>query len=196
MKVAVSASGGSLDAAIDPRFGRCPYFVIVETETMQSEAVPNTSQYAPSGAGIQAAQTIASKGASVVLTGNVGPNAYQALSGAGIQVVTGVTGTVREAVMRYKDGELKSVTAPTGMGYAIGGGLGLGMGRGGGRGMGRGRGMGMRGFPQPSYPSPTSVAPVPQLTREQEVQMLESQMDLLQNQLDQIKKRLKELEKK
>jgi len=54
----------------------------------------------------------------------------------------------------------------------------------------------MRGFPQPTYPSPPSVAPVPQLTREQEVQMLESQMDLLQNQLDQIKKRLKELEKK
>lgn len=196
MKVAVSASGGSLDAAIDPRLGRCPYFVIVETETMQSEAVPNTSQYAPSGAGIQAAQTIASKGASVVLTGNVGPNAYQALSSSGIQVITGVTGTVREAVMRYKDGELKSVSAPTAMGHGIGGGFGPSMGRGGGRGMGRGRGMGMRGFPQSTYPSPPSVARVPQLTREQEVQTLKSQMDLLQNQLDQIKKRLKELKKK
>jgi predicted Fe-Mo cluster-binding NifX family protein len=196
LKVAVSASGDSLDAAIDPRLGRCPYFMIVDTETMRSEAVPNTSQYAPSGAGIQAAQTIASKGASVVLTGNVGPNAYQALSGAGIQVITGVTGTVREAVTRYKDGELKSVTAPRAMGFGTGGGMGLGMGRGGGRGMGRGRGMGIRGFPQPTYPSPPSVASVPQLTREQEVQTLRSQMDLVQNQLDQIKKRLKELEEK
>ena len=82
----VSASGGSLDAAIDPRLGRCPYFMFVDTETMRSEAVTNTSQYASSGAGILAAQTITSKGASVVLTGNVGPNANQALSGAGIRV--------------------------------------------------------------------------------------------------------------
>lgn len=194
MKVAVSSAGEGLDAAVDPRFGRCPYYVIVETETMQSEAVPNMSQYAPSGAGIQAAQTIANKGAKVVLTGNVGPNASQALSSAGIQVITGVTGTVREAVLRHKGGELKSMPAQTGMGYGTGGGLGLGMGRGGGRGMGRGRGMGMRMTPQPAYPSPLSVAP-PQMTKDQEIQLLKSQMDALQSQLDQVKKRLKELEK-
>ena len=195
MKVAVSSAGESLDAAIDPRFGRCPYYVIVETETMQSEVVPNTSQYAPSGAGIQAAQTIASKGAQIVLTGNVGPNATQALSSAGIQVITGVTGTVREAVLKYKGGELKRMPAQTGTGYGIGGGLGLGMGRGGGRGAGRGRGMGMRMVPQPIYPSPSSVTRAPQMTEEQEVQILKSQMDQLQSQLEQVKKKLKELEK-
>jgi predicted Fe-Mo cluster-binding NifX family protein len=194
LKVAVSSTGEGLDAAVDPRFGRCPFYVIVDVETLQSEAVPNTSQYAPSGAGIQAAQTVANKGARVVLTGNVGPNAAQALSSAGIQVITNVTGTVREAVLRYKGGELKSMPTQTGMGYGMGGGLGLGMGRGGGRGMGRGRGMGMRMTPQPVYPSPSSVAP-PQMTKDQEIQLLTSQMDQLQNQLEQVKKRLKELEK-
>ncbi len=130
MKVAVSASGASLDAMVDPRFGRCPYFIIVDTETMQFEAVPNTSQSAPSGAGIQATQTIASKGAQTVLTGNVGPNAYQALSAAGIKIVTGTAGTVKDAITRYKKGELRETSSPT-----VGGHFGMGQ----GRGMGRGR---------------------------------------------------------
>ncbi len=130
MKVAVSAAEAGLDVAVDPRFGRCPYFVILGTDTMQFEAVPNTSQHMPRGAGIQAAQTVASKGARVVLTGNVGPNAYQALSAAGVRIITGVSGIVREAVMRYKNGELKETSSPN-----VGGHFGIGR----GRGMGRGR---------------------------------------------------------
>jgi predicted Fe-Mo cluster-binding NifX family protein len=128
--VAVSAAGTGLDAVVDPRFGRCPYFVIVDTETMQYEAVPNTSLNAASGAGIQAAQTIAGKGVKAVLTGNIGPNAYQALSAARIQIITGVTGTVREVVTKYRKGEFKETNSPT-----VGGHFGIGK----GRGMGRGR---------------------------------------------------------
>jgi predicted Fe-Mo cluster-binding NifX family protein len=128
--VAVSAAGADLDAVVDPRFGRCPYFVIVDTDTMQFEAVPNTSQNAASGAGIQAAQIIVSKGARAVLTGNIGPNAYQALSAAGIHTITGATGTIKEAVTKYKNGELKETDSPT-----VGGHFGMGK----GRGMGRGR---------------------------------------------------------
>ena len=97
---------------------------------MQFEAIPNTSQYAPSGAGIQAAQTVASKGVEAVLTGNVGPNAYQTLSAAGIKVITGVAGTVREAIIRYKKGEFSETGSST-----IGRRFGMGMGR--GRGHGR-----------------------------------------------------------
>jgi len=190
LRVAVSATGSGLDATVDPRFGRCPYFVIVDTETMLYEAVPNTSQYAPSGAGIQAAQTIASKGAKVVLTGSVGPNAYQALSAAGIQMITGVFGTVREAVERYKSGQFRQTAAPTApMGLWMGGlGMGMGMGRGGGRGMGTGA------F---ALSAPVAPAmPTTQVSREQEIQMLKDQMEMLQQQLEHIKNRLKELEKK
>ena len=124
MKIAVTASGTSLDAAVDPRFGRCPYFVIVETETMQFEAVPNVSQSEPRGAGIQSAQIIAEKGAKAVITGHVGPNAYQALSASGIRVITGAMQTVREVVMKYQKGELKETGSPTVHGH-------FGMGRGG-----------------------------------------------------------------
>jgi len=196
LKVAVSASGPSLDASVDPRFGRCAYFVIVETDTMQFEAIPNSAQYAGGGAGIQAAQTVASKGVEAVLTGNVGPNAYQALAAAGIQIVTGAYGTVREVVMKYKQGELRSTSSPTApMHYGMGGGYGMGMGRGRGMGMGRGMGRGMGGFAQPAYPGAAMTPPAPSITKEQEIQMLKNQMRILQNQLEQIKKRLKDLEK-
>jgi len=125
MRVCVSAAADSLDAPIDPRFGRCPYFIIVDLETMRFEAIPNVASRAMSGAGIQAAQIVASKGVKVVITGNVGPNAFQALSAAGIKIVTGAYGTVREAIEKYKRGELREIRSPT-----VGGHFGMGMGRG------------------------------------------------------------------
>jgi predicted Fe-Mo cluster-binding NifX family protein len=125
MKICVSATANSLDAPVDPRFGRCQYFLIVDSETMQFEAIPNMASGAMGGAGIQAAQIIASKGVKALITGNVGPNAFQALSAAGIQIITGAYGTVREAVEKYKKGELKGISAPT-----VGGHFGMGAGRG------------------------------------------------------------------
>jgi predicted Fe-Mo cluster-binding NifX family protein len=125
MRICVSSAANSLDASVDPRFGRCPYFIIVDSETMQFEAVPNVASGAMGGAGIKAAQTIASKGVKVLITGNVGPNAFQALSAAGIKIVTGAYGTVREVVEKYKRGELKETGGPT-----VGGHFGMGAGRG------------------------------------------------------------------
>jgi predicted Fe-Mo cluster-binding NifX family protein len=132
MKICISAVAGTLDAQMDPRFGRCPYLVIVDSETMQFEAIPNAASGAMGGAGIQAAQTIASRGAKVLITGNVGPNAFQALSAAGIKIVTGASGTVREVVEKYKRAELKETDAPTVRGH-------FGMGMGGGQGRRRGQ---------------------------------------------------------
>lgn len=129
MKICVSAESNSLDSPRDPRFGRCPYFVIVDSETMRFEAVPNMASGATGGAGIQAAQTIASKGTKVLITGNVGPNAFQALSAAGIKIVSGASGTVREVVEKYKRGKLSETGAPTARGH-----FGMGVGRGSGRG--------------------------------------------------------------
>jgi predicted Fe-Mo cluster-binding NifX family protein len=131
VKICVTASGNTLDALIDPRFGRCSYFVIVDSENMQFEVIQNMASGATGGAGIQAAQTIAGKGVKVLITGNVGPNAFQALSAAGIKIVTGASGTVREVVERYKRGELSDTGAPTVKGH-------FGMGAGKGRGRGRG----------------------------------------------------------
>ena len=131
MKVAISTSGQDLSGMVDPRFGRCPYFLIVDTETMAVETVLNGAVGTAHGAGIQAAQLVASKGVKAVLTGNVGPNAYSALSASGITVLTGVSGNVAEVVERFKRGELSTTSSPT-----VGGHFGTG-GRSGGRGGGR-----------------------------------------------------------
>jgi len=131
MKVAVSTSGTDLSSQVDPRFGRCPYYMIVDTDTMAFEVVSNTANSSAHGAGIQAAQLVASKGVRAVLTGNVGPNAYGALSVSSIKVISGVTGSVIDAVERFKRGELKETRGPTvGSHFGTGG---RGSGRGGGR---------------------------------------------------------------
>ena len=131
MKVAVSSTGGSLDSAVDPRFGRCSVFLIVDTETMNYRAVPNSSTGSAHGAGIGAAQGVAQQGVKAVLTGHVGPNAHMALSQAGISVYTGAAGTVEAAVNQFKSGTLKMAESPTVGGH---------FGQGGGRGMRQGRG--------------------------------------------------------
>jgi len=130
MKIAVSATHRSLDADVDPRFGRCMCFVIVETEGKEiknHKEVSNEAVQAMRGAGIQAAQTIANEGVEVVITGNIGPNAYSVLSQTGIKIITGVTGKVREAVKKYLKGELKETTKPT---FGFGPSMGRGFGRG------------------------------------------------------------------
>jgi predicted Fe-Mo cluster-binding NifX family protein len=132
VKVAVSSVGKTLDSQVDGRFGRCPYFLIVDSETMNFEVLTNAAAGAMGGAGIQAAQTIASRGVKAVITGNVGPNAFQTLSAAGIEIAIGASGTVREAIVKFNRGELRNTGAPTVRGH-------FGMGQGRGRGQRRRR---------------------------------------------------------
>jgi predicted Fe-Mo cluster-binding NifX family protein len=159
MKLAVTSTGPTLDDSVEARFGRCAFFLIIDSETLEIEPVENPNIALGGGAGIQSAQLMANKGVSVVLTGNCGPNAFRTFGAAGIQVITGVSGQVRQAVTQYKSGQLAVSTDPSveshfGMGGGLGtggsmgssigtgGGTGRGMGMGGGRGMGRGMGMG------------------------------------------------------
>lgn len=113
MKIAISSSGTDQSAQVDPRFGRCQYFIIVDTDSGKFEAIPNAAQSAGGGAGIQAAQTIADQGAETVLTGNVGPNAHRALQAAKISVATGVSGTVSDAVKAFQEGKYTAADSPT-----------------------------------------------------------------------------------
>jgi len=134
MKIAVSAPGNGLDAPFSPVFGRYPVFVIVDTDTMAFETIPNQAMSAGGGAGIQAAQDVAAHGISAVVTGSVGPNAYQVLAAAGISIYTFPVGTVRQAAEAYKAKQLEQVASATGPAHA-----GMGAMR------GTGHGMGMRG---------------------------------------------------
>ncbi len=224
MKIAVSASSPDLEGSVDPRFGRCAYFLIVDPETLAADAVENPYVSASGGAGIQAAQLVAAKGVTAVLTGSCGPNAYHTLSAAGVEVVTGVTGPIREAIMGYKSGEGTAVEGPNvpphfgmgqgmsgGRGQGRGGGLGRGQGRGGGMGQGRGGGMG-RGQGRGSgmgqgrgggmgqgqgrgQGRPVSQADFPGTAPADDLDALKEQSRLLKERLDRITDKIGELER-
>jgi len=112
MKLAITSTGKDLDADVDPRFGRCRYFLFIDSDTLEFEAIENSAA-GGGGAGIAAGQLVVSHGANAVLTGDCGPNAYQVLSAANIQVITGVSGKVRDAVQAFKNGQLKAVSQPS-----------------------------------------------------------------------------------
>jgi predicted Fe-Mo cluster-binding NifX family protein len=144
MKIAVSSTGRDLKAQIDPRFGRCRYFVVVDPDGMSFEVFDNDSAGLRGGAGIQAAQFLSGQGVECVITGNCGPNAVDTLNATGIKLFCGQSGTVADAVQQYKDGHLAPSTASNVPLHAGSGGAGFGRGMGGGG--GRGRGMGGGGF--------------------------------------------------
>ena len=162
MRIAVTATGDTLESPLDPRFGRCPYFLIVETDNLNFEAVANPNVSRDSGAGIQAAQLLANIGVRFVVTGNCGPNAYQTLTASGIGVIVGCSGTVRNVIEEFKAGQYSTAQQPNvashfgvgststaSVGSAVGpqpeSGFAMGMGAGRGRGGGFGRGMGREG---------------------------------------------------
>ena len=194
MKVAVSSTGKDLNSQLDPRFGRCGYFIIVETDDMSFEAFANENVGLGGGAGIQSAAFVASKGVKAVLTGNCGPKAMQTFSAGGLEVFTGHAGTVGEVVERFKQGSMKSTTEATvsekfGAGEA--GAMGGGMGMGGGRGMGGGGGMGMgggAGMPGPALNTSGG------LSKNEELRLLKEQAEELKKQTEEIESRIKGLE--
>ena len=113
MRVAVTAMGPDLDAQIDPRFGRAQYILIVESDDRLVDVIDNSvNRDSMRGAGIQAGKTLADKQVDVLLTGNCGPNAFQALRAAGVKVGTEQRGTVREALQRLSNNEVPFVEAP------------------------------------------------------------------------------------
>jgi predicted Fe-Mo cluster-binding NifX family protein/ferredoxin len=167
MKIAVTSTGPTLDDNVEARFGRCSYFLIIDTETMQYEPIENPNIALGGGAGIQSAQLMSEKGVTTVLTGNCGPNAFNVFGQAGIQVIVSVSGPVRNAVEQFNNGVFPSASGPNvashfgvdaapteptptsppigqgrGMGLGMGGGRGMGRGMGGGRGVGKGMGRG------------------------------------------------------
>jgi predicted Fe-Mo cluster-binding NifX family protein len=205
MKIAVTSNGSTLDDQVEARFGRSPYFIFANPDTLEFESMPNPNMSLGGGAGPQSAQLMAEKGVSVVLTGNCGPNAFQTFGAAGIQVITGVSGRVREAVEKFKFGQLAQSAAPTvqshfGMGRGMGGGKGLGSGRGmcGRRGMGGGAGGGSRWFTgtedMESASSDTSQTSA--LSEKKEIETLKQTSRELRRQLEAIEGRLNVLSAK
>ena len=181
MKICITSTGPGLDSEMDPRFGRCQYFLFVDLETLGCEAVENPNIGAAGGAGIQSAQLVANKGVEALITGQVGPNAFTTLQAAGIKILTGASGKVREVLDKYQKGQISSsAQGPTVQAH-------FGMGMGGG--MGRRMGMG-RGFQPPSPPPAEPKAP------QEDLQGLKEQSRKLKEQLGAIEERIEKLDTK
>jgi predicted Fe-Mo cluster-binding NifX family protein len=210
MKIAVAATGPSMGDQVESRFGRTPYYLFVDPDTMEYEAVQNPNVTAGGGVGIQSAQLMSDRGVQYVLTGNCGPNAFQVFRAAGIQVIVGVTGAVRQAVEQFKAGAFTGTTqanvashfgmgtgmspqsGQSGTGRGMGGGRGMGMGGGRGMGMGTGRGMGMGG----QTGAPGNFVPQGTMTKEEESAALKEQARMLQEELKRLEQQIDEVNKK
>lgn len=206
MIIAVSSIGKELDSQIDPRFGRCAYFIVCNTDNMSFEAFNNESANLGGGAGIQSAQFVISQGVEAVITGNCGPNAVKVLTAANVQLFVGQVGTVRSGIERFRNNELRptreaNVSDHYGMNMGntspqprfggmemdraasrgMGGGMGRGRGMcGGGRGMGKGMGRGVgvqKGF-----------------SKDAELDLLKEKSKELQRQMEEIQSRIKKLD--
>lgn len=120
MKLAISISGKTLDSLFDARFGRASSFCIVDTETGEWQVFDNPALSASGGAGVQASQFIASQGAQAVVSGAFGPNAYDTLEAANIEMFVAAGDQVykvSEILDLFKAGKLNQVEAATHKGY-------------------------------------------------------------------------------
>jgi len=127
MKICFTANNKTLDAKIDPRFGRCQYLVFVDsTKEKIIKAIDNTQKDVWHGAGIATAQKVVNEDAKVVITGNIGPNAFAALQSAGIKIIAGISDlTLKQALEKFKNNDLEKIQNPSvnghfGRGYGFG----------------------------------------------------------------------------
>jgi predicted Fe-Mo cluster-binding NifX family protein len=208
MKIAVSAAGPSLEDAIDPRFGRCKVFLIIDPATLDFTVVDNAGRNLSGGAGIEAAQRVADQGVTRVLTGRCGPNAEKVLAAAGIDIVDGCSGPVREAVERFRSapqdpappvraGRASSEPTPPPASSDRAGtdGCGSRAGQGSGRGMGKGRGMGRRcGMGGGSTPLRRPAAPAALSSSPDDVESLKAEVEQLRRRLRDTQDRIRRLE--
>lgn len=112
MKIIVTSEGKDLESNVDQRFGRARYFILVDTDSMEYRVIENEGAQQSSGAGVKASQIVIDSGAKYVLTGNCGPTSFDVLRSGGVEVIVGVSGKVKEAVEKFKRGELKPDKGP------------------------------------------------------------------------------------
>ena len=107
MKIAFTASGDSLSAPLDPRFGRAPGFLIYDDETGTLKSINNEQNLnAAQGAGIQSALLVCKQGVDCVITGHCGPKAFKPLTAGNVKVYDCKAEPIEDADTQFKAGEL------------------------------------------------------------------------------------------
>lgn len=111
MKIAVSTTGQSKESQLDRRFGRCEYFLIYDTETGDYKAVLNNGVSSGGGAGIAAASQVIDENISVIITGNLGPNAFELIEKAGIEAYSCEILPAFKAIEMFQKNQLATISA-------------------------------------------------------------------------------------
>lgn len=117
MEIVISSTGQNLDSPFEPRFGRCSYFVFVDSNTREWQAEPNPAVSSSGGAGTEAAQFVLNKGAQAVISGRFGPNAYAVFQAAGVEMYAGSQRRVSDVLEAFLNQELSTVTAASAPGH-------------------------------------------------------------------------------
>ncbi len=108
MRVAITADVPDENSPVSAVFGRCAYYAIYDTSLDKLDFVPNPGGMMARGAGVQAGQFLIEQGVTTLITaGVVGPNASMVLGQAGIQVINGFQGRIRDAIEAAKSGNLR-----------------------------------------------------------------------------------------
>lgn len=111
MKIAVSTTGQSKESQLDRRFGRCEYFLIYDTETGEYKAVRNNGVSSGGGAGIAAASQVIDENISVIITGNLGPNAFELIEKAGIKAYSCETLPAFRSIEMFQKNQLETISS-------------------------------------------------------------------------------------
>ncbi len=111
MKIGISSKGRNMQSQVDPRFGRCAYFLIVQTDDMSIEVFKNENETIRSNAGIHSAKFLDKKGVKAVLTGYCGANAMDIFNDCGIQVITGQAGSINDVIQNCETYKIMDTTA-------------------------------------------------------------------------------------
>ncbi len=118
MKLLITVTSPKFDAALDPRFGRAAYFLLVDSDSLAWEAQPNPAVNASGGAGIKAAQFAVDSGVGAVISGDCGPNAFDVLDAAGVSMyLFGSSQSVQQVLDDLQAGKLEKLGAPTSSGH-------------------------------------------------------------------------------
>lgn len=109
MKIGISATGNSLESLFDKRFGRCEYFLIYDDERDEFEALKNEGKTSPGGAGIKAVQQLIDAGVDVIITGNLGPNAFELVEKSGIKAYKSKDILLKDVLKNFKENKLEKI---------------------------------------------------------------------------------------
>jgi len=113
MQIAIPLSDNNgLESTLSPIFGRCPFFMFINPESKEFTIEENPAQNASGGAGIQASQFMVNKEVTAIISGSIGPKAYDVLSTAGIPAFKPQGGSIEKTLTAYKDKQLESLFEP------------------------------------------------------------------------------------